>query len=299
MNYTVKRIAVVFILRKVSKQGVNKLIYEGLILDEERALYGVTGATVRGCTFAGDADGESALKETEGLRIVDCDFRLRYPMWHMRTSSLDSCVLTETCRAALWYCDGIHIKDTRLGGIKALRECRDVKLESCVAFSTEFGWFCGDISITGGEINGEYPFLKTSGLTMKNATLNGKYSFQYIENAEITGCTLNTKDAFWHAKNVTVTDSVVKGEYLGWYSENLTLIRCKIIGTQPLCYCKGLTLIDCEMLDADLSFERSEVKANVTGAIESVKNPISGEIIADSISEIILDIPTECVIKTR
>ena len=119
--------------------------------------------------------------------------------------------------------------------------------------------------------------------------MTGKYSFQYVRNVIIRNSELNTKDAFWHSKNVTVTDSVVRGEYLGWYSEDIKLIRCKIIGTQPLCYCKGLILEDCTMEQTDLSFENSEVTANVSGHIDSVKNPLRGEICADSIGEVILE----------
>ena len=273
--------------------------YNGLILDEERALYGISGATVSDCTFAGDADGESALKETSALSIRNCDFRLRYPMWHMKESTVSACQLSDTCRAPLWYCEGLDIKDTEINGIKALRECSRVNVQDCRISSSEFGWFCKDVRIAKTELSGEYPFLKCSDLALDGLTLNGKYSFQYVENAEIRGCTLNTKDAFWHAKNVTVYDSVVKGEYLGWYSESLTLIRCKVIGTQPLCYCKSLTLTDCEMQDCDLSFENSEVRATVNGSIDSVKNPISGYVTADSIGEIILDAPTDCIITER
>jgi hypothetical protein len=79
----------------------------------------------------------------------------------------------------------------------------------------------------------------------------------------------------------------VKGEYLAWFSEGLTLINCRIIGTQPLCYCKNLTLIDCEMQGCDLSFEYSDVQASINGHIDSVKNPRSGSITADSIGEVI------------
>ena len=68
---------------------------------------------------------------------------------------------------------------------------------------------------------------------------------------------------------------------------NLTLINCKIIGTQPLCYCKNLKLINCTMEDTDLSFEYSEVEADVKGHIISVKNPKSGTITADSVGEVI------------
>ena len=47
--------------------------------DQERALYGISDALVKNCVFAGEADGESALKETSGLKVEFCDFHLRYP----------------------------------------------------------------------------------------------------------------------------------------------------------------------------------------------------------------------------
>lgn len=119
--------------------------------------------------------------------------------------------------------------------------------------------------------------------------MKGKYSFQYAENVQIHDSVLDTKDAFWHSKNVTVYDSIIKGEYLAWYSENLHLIHCKIIGTQPLCYCKGLVLEDCTMENADLSFERSEVNATILGHIDSIKNPLSGNIYAENIGQIIME----------
>ena len=112
----------------------------------------------------------------------------------------------------------------------------------------------------------------------------------------------NTKDAFWHASNVVVKDSYLEGEYLGWYSNNLTLVNCIIKGTQPLCYCKNLKLINCKMIDCDLAFEYSEVEANIIGNILSVKNVLKGEVIADSIGEIINKdsiYKIEGVVKTR
>jgi len=151
----------------------------------------------------------------------------------------------------------------------------------------------------GAKATAEYAFLQTKGMELDHFTLHGKYSFQYVENAHITNSVLNTKDAFWHGKNITVENSIVRGEYLGWYSENLTLINCHISGTQPLCYCKGLKLINCTMEATDLSFEKSEVEATVSGHILSVKNPESGFITADTIGEIILDAETPCKITVR
>lgn len=43
------------------------------------------------------------------------------------------------------------------------------------------------------------------------------------------------------------------------------------------------------MHDSDLSFEYSDVQADIVGTILSVKNPKSGKITADKIDEIILE----------
>lgn len=264
-------------------------IYEGLKLDAERALYGERDAVIRRCVFDGPADGESALKECGGITAEDCDFHLRYPFWHVTDGLVQNCRMTETCRAALWYDRGMHVENSRLGGIKALRECDDTVLSGCEIESTEFGWFCRGLKITDCTLKSEYPFMQTRGMEIENLRMQGKYSFQYVENVTIRDSVLDTKDAFWHGKNITVEDSVVKGEYLAWYSENLRLVRCKIIGTQPFCYAKNLVLEDCEMIDCDLAFENTTVEEDVRGEILSVKNPAGGHITADSIGEILLD----------
>ncbi len=267
----------------------NRKIIADTRFGEERALYAANNVEVRNCAFAGQEDGESALKEARNLTIANCDFHLRYPLWHADDVEMSDCRMTETCRAALWYNNRVNIDSCNMGGIKALRECRDINITRSTAVSTEYGWFCRNITIDDFELTGEYPFMHTFGMVVNNFRLHGKYSFQYVENVTIRNSVLNTKDAFWHSKNVTVYDSVIKGEYLAWYSENLRLVRCKIIGTQPLCYCKGLILEDCEMEGCDLSFENSEVEATVTGHIDSVKNPVKGFITADSIGETIID----------
>ncbi len=276
-------------------------LYENLTLDQERALYGIQHATVSHCLFSGPADGESALKETHHVQIENCDFHLRYPMWHMNDSSMTGCTLTDTCRAALWYDRNLEITDCTLGGIKAVRECDNTIIRDSRINSQEFGWYCRQLSILGSEMVSEYPFLNSRNMTFDRFNMTGKYSFQYCQDVQIKNSHLKTKDAFWHSKNIRVEDSIIQGEYLGWYSENLHLIRCKIIGTQPLCYCKNLILEDCKMVDADLSFERSEVQATIRGSIISVKNPLPGScILADEIGEIILEKGFEdCSVSTR
>ena len=264
-------------------------IFKDRTFDEERALYGVHGAEIINCEFAGPADGESALKECGDVKIANCRFLLRYPLWHVTGGSLTDSVMTDTCRAAMWYDRDLTIADTKIGGIKAVRECDNTVLQNCDINSEEFGWFCRGIKMADCRLTSVYPFLQSRDLEIDGLNMQAKYSFQYVENVTIKNSVLDTKDAFWHSKNVTVTDSVVKGEYLAWYSENLHLIRCKIIGTQPLCYAKGLVLEDCTTEGCDLAFEYSDVKADIKGCIVSVKNPRSGYIRAGAIGEIILD----------
>lgn len=263
--------------------------YENNNYDEERALYGKQNIEVVNCVFGGPADGESALKECSDIIVNRCDFRLRYPFWHVNKAQISDVTMAETCRAALWYDKDINIMDSKLGGIKALRECENCTLIGCDITSAEFGWKCKNITLKDCKLQSEYVFLETKQLCLQNVEMTGKYSFQYVDNLLIEDSVLDTKDAFWHSKNVTVKNSIVKGEYLAWYSENLHLINCKIIGTQPFCYVKGLVLENCEMIDTDLAFEYSEVEADVCSDILSVKNPISGYIHAKSIGEIILD----------
>lgn len=259
--------------------------------DEERALYGTSGLTVRNCTFDGPADGESAFKECSGIAVDHCFFNLRYPFWHDKGLALSHIEMTEKCRAAIWYSEDIAISNAELHGIKALRECKNIAISNSDIISAEFGWSSCDVMLASCTASGEYFFLRGEHLNFKNVTFKGKYSFQYITDSVFENCNFDTKDAFWHAKNVTVKNSVIKGEYLSWYSDGLTLDHCTIIGTQPLCYCTDLKLIDCEMIDCDLSFEKSEVDATLTKPIVSIKNPASGTIRVPKVEEIIMDDP--------
>ena len=268
----------------------------GKQFDEERALYHLQSTDVVNCRFDGPADGESALKEARDVVVKNCAFSLRYPLWHVRGFCLENCTMDEKTRAAIWYSRNGEILNSTLGGIKALRECADVSLSGCQVVSQEFGWKCSGISLKDTAVTAEYLFFDSRDVSLENVKMKGKYSFQYMENLTIRDSYLDTKDAFWHSKNVTVENSTLKGEYLAWFSEGLTLINCHIIGTQPFCYCGKLKLVNCTMEATDLSFEYSDVDADIRGHVDSVKNPRRGVITLDSVGEIIMtdDVAMEC-----
>lgn len=276
------------------------MIISGQTFDEERALYGSDGIVVEDCRFDGPADGESAFKEGKNIEVKNCFFNLRYPFWHDDNLTISGSEMTDKCRAALWYTNNATITDTKMHGIKALRECSDITIKDCDIISPEFGWSVNGIEMKDSSAESEYFMMRSNNLKFEKVSLKGKYSFQYITDSVFENCNFNTKDAFWHAKNVVVRNSVVNGEYLAWYCENVTFENCTISGTQPLCYCKNLKLINCKMLDADLAFEKSDVEATVTTPMISIKNPLSGIINVPEVGEIIMDDPNaKGIIKTN
>ena len=265
--------------------------YRNKSFDEERALYGSRGVEVLSCRFDGPADGESALKESKDILVRDTYFNLRYPFWHDENLKIDGCEMTPNCRAALWYTENVMIRNTKMHGIKALRECADVTVADSDIISPEFGWSVRGITMKNTSVESEYFMMRSERLDFDSVSLKGKYSFQYITDSVFENCRFDTKDAFWHARNVTVRNSVIKGEYLAWYCENVTFENCTIIGTQPLCYCKGLRLINCRMENADLCFEKSEVEADIVTPVDSIKNPRAGRITVPAVGELIMDDP--------
>lgn len=172
--------------------------------------------------------------------------------WHDIGLKIENSEMTFACRAALWYSENVEINATKLHGIKALRECANIKMRGCDIVSSEFGWSVRGIVMEDCTAESEYFMMRSDHLNFRNVRMKGKYSFQYI------------------------ADSIFE--------------NCKIIGTQPLCYCKNLKLINCEMMDADLSFERSDVEATLTAPVASIKNPLSGHIYVPAVGEIIMDI---------
>lgn len=262
----------------------------------ERDLYNIKDTKIINCRFEGNLEGESALKECHNIELINCLMDLRYPLWHDTNVLLKDVTQTINCRAALWYSNNIIIETSKLNGIKAIRECEKIKINNSIINSNEFGWKSNDFDIIDTSIESEYIFFLANNINANKTKFSGKYGFQYITNSNFENCTFMTKDAFWHGKDITVKDSYVEGEYLGWYSENLTFINCTIKGIQPLCYCKNLKLINCNLINANLAFEYSSVDATINGYVESIKNPLSGQITVDDVGEILFtdDVTVKC-----
>ena len=104
---------------------MNKI--ENQNFDKERALYNLKDTEVINCNFAGIEDGESVLKEARNVVVKNCNFSLRYPMWHNRKFILENSNLDELSRAPIWYSTDGEIKNSKINSIKCLRECKNIK----------------------------------------------------------------------------------------------------------------------------------------------------------------------------
>lgn len=266
---------------------MNKNRIENEKFPKERDLYNLKDTQLINCSFSGIEDGESALKESRNVNVINCVFDLRYPFWHAKNFSINHSTFNNTSRAGMWYGESGRIENISVTSVKFLRECKDVAILDSYLNSDEFGWKCADIKMKDCEIVSSYVFFDSKDISLNKVKFSGKYSFQYVENLLIENSELDTKDAFWHSKNVIVKNSVVKGEYLGWFSEGLTLINCKIIGIQPFCYCNKLVLKNCTMEKANDAFEYCDVDAEIIGHVDSIKNVKSGRVVCDSVGEII------------
>ncbi|HCC93856.1 MAG TPA: DUF3737 domain-containing protein [Flavobacteriaceae bacterium] len=263
---------------------IENTFYEG-----ERPLYASNDLNLKNVKFY---PGESALKESNNLEVDDCYFMGKYPFWHNKNVRIKNSIFTVYSRAAIWYSKDIQMLNSVVEAPKMFREIDGLDLQDVELLNAqETLWNCRNIKIKNVEAkDANYILMNANYVEIKNLKLQGDYSFQDAKNVVIEDSFLDSKDAFWKTENITVYNSTIIGEYLGWYSKNLRLVNCKIGGTQPLCYAKGLILENCEFLDdCDLAFEYSDVEAEITNHIVSVKNPLSGNIKAKSIGDIIFD----------
>ena len=245
-------------------------------------------------------DGESPLKECRDIEMERGVFKWKYPVWYSKDVKIKDSSWREMARAGVWYTDNISVENSLIEAPKNLRRCKGVSLKTVsMPNAQETLWNCSDITLEDVSVKGDYFGMNSDGLKIDGLKLVGGYAFDGIKNAEIRNAHLLTKDAFWNSENVTVYDSFISGEYLGWNAKNLTLINCTVESNQGMCYIENLVMKDCKLLNTDLAFEYSTVDVEVNGSIESVKNPYSGTIKADSIGEIIMEEDKVDVTKTE
>lgn len=115
---------------------------------------------------------------------------------------------------------------------------------------------------------GERPLFGERDLCIKDAIFaEGESPLKESSNIELKGSSFQWKYPLWYSKNVKVDDCT-------WFE---------------MCYIDNLVMKNCKLLHTTLAFEYSTVDVEVCGKIDSILNPTSGIIRADSIGELILE----------
>lgn len=256
-------------------------------LTGERALFGTRDISLYDTTFA---DGESPLKESADIRLYNCLFKWKYPLWYSKDIVLEDCTLFQTARAGIWYTRNLTMTRCFVEAPKTFRRAEKLTLAQVqLPNASETLWHCRDVVMKQVTANGDYFGMNCENVEAEDFVLTGNYSFDGAKNVTIRRAKMLSKDAFWNTENVTVYDSFISGEYLGWNAKNLTLVGCTVESLQGLCYVENLVMKDCKLLNTDRAFEYSTVDADIRSKIDSVVNPAGGVIRADGIGSVTLE----------
>ena len=256
-------------------------------LTGERALFASQDMDIYDSIFD---QGESPLKESRDIRLYNSMFKWKYPLWYCRNIQAEDCTWFDMARAGEWYTDNIEVDRALIEAPKNFRRCDGVKLKHVNFVNAEETlWNCKNIEMTDVQARGDYFAMNCENIEIQNFELVGNYSFDGVKHMTMKNAKLLSKDAFWNTDQVTVYDSFISGEYLGWNAKNLTLINCTVESLQGMCYIDNLVMKNCKLINTTLAFEYSTVEADICSHIDSVINPTSGTITADSIGELILE----------
>ena len=256
-------------------------------LTGERALFASQDMDIYDSIFD---QGESPLKESRDIRLYNSMFKWKYPLWYCRNIQAEDCTWFDMARAGVWYTDNIEVDRALIEAPKNFRRCDGVKLKHVNFVNAEETlWNCKNIEMTDVQARGDYFAMNCENIEIQNFELVGNYSFDGVKHMTMKNAKLLSKDAFWNTDQVTVYDSFISGEYLGWNAKNLTLINCTVESLQGMCYIDNLVMKNCKLINTTLAFEYSTVEADICSHIDSVINPTSGTITADSIGELILE----------
>ena len=264
-----------------------KKLEQGLFVGE-RALYNSKDLEIVDSTFM---DGESPLKESRNIKLKNCIFKWKYPLWYCNHVEVYNTTWLDTARSGIWYTHDLKIIDSFIEAPKQFRRSSDIYLENVtIPNAEETFWTCENITLKNVVAKGNYFCMNSKNIKIENFTLAGNYAFDGAKNIEIHNAKMNSKDSFWNCENVVVYDSTIIGEYLGWNSKNIKFVNCTIDSEQGMCYMDNITMENCKLLNTNLCFEFChDIDATIHSKIDSIKNPYNGVIKALAIDEVILD----------
>ena len=175
-----------------------------------------------------------------------------------------------------------------LEGESALKECNNLKIESCnfygkyplwhgegIVIEDSFFasqsraaiWHTNVISIYNSKIDSMKVLRDSTGIAIFNTTINTDEALWNCKNIELSGCEINGDYSFLNSERITINNSGFSGEYcfqysneviirdseirskdVFWNTENVTIYNSVIEGMYIGWYSKNLKLINCKIV---------------------------------------------------
>ncbi len=272
-------------------------LIEKQILEGERALFNSKDLKVSECRFK---NGESPLKESKNIEVVNSSFSWKYPLWYGKNIKVKDCFFDEMARSGIWNTDSITLENCKVYAPKTFRRSSNIKVfDTELVGGAETLWSCNNVTLKNVKAEGDYFLMNSTNVEIDNLTIDGNYILDGAKNVVVRNSILNSKDSFWNCENVKVINCKIVGEYIGWNSKNITFEDCDIESHQGFCYIQKLTLKNCKLTKTDLAFEYSTVNADINSKVDSIKNPTSGVISCDGYAELIMEPDKVDVKKTK
>lgn len=260
---------------------------DGGVYQEGRELQALTDTVVFGAEFLSAEDTGEPLIDCANVLVQNSIFAVERPLVGAVKTIISMCDFDQTTRGTLSDSNRIVVQHCVFEGADSLSACERVHLHESEIYGYGLARDCKRLKLTSVIVEGVDAFLNCSNLAAWNLSVAGDGAFRHLENSLITGSIINGDDVLAYAKNVTLRDCVITGRRIGWMAQDLTFINCTIVGEAPLCRGREINVIDCRMLLADMAFEYSEIEASINGHINSVINPLSGTILADTVGTVL------------
>ena len=141
----------------------------------ERSLFGARDTEIEYSTFS---DGESPLKESHNIKLYNCLFRWKYPLWYSSDIEMSECTLFDNARAGIWYTDNISIKNTTIEAPKTFRRSSGISLEHVtIPNAAETLWNCRNIKMNNVVVRGDYFAMNSQEISASDFDLTGNFFF--------------------------------------------------------------------------------------------------------------------------
>lgn len=197
-------------------------------------------------------DMERALYGEEQLYLKNCTFD--GPM--DGESALKEChdVKIQSCffnlRYPFWHNHNLKIRDTELTSFcrAALWYSDHMEIVGCKLHGIKALRECHDVVLANCDILSAEFGWSVQNLEMHHCTVASEYFMLRAESLHFSEVQLKGKYAFQYTQNVIIENSILDTKDAFWHSQNVTIKNSVLKGEYLAWYSEGLTLINCKII---------------------------------------------------